>query len=258
MKVLMIHGNGGANTRFSMFKEIYHSDSSPIFEPYFPELPGFEGRPLHSNNPDWEPFISTLQNIIKPFASDDWVLYGHGIGGSMLLEWANIGFTLDGVNPWKPFAVLLHAPVGASLSKRWFPKIMKFKPIRFFLHWLIYQKSMQPIWERRLFLEPENIPINIRNQFFEDYKNCEAFPIFFDLIQPEWYEKVKHKTSDQPFHFLWGRKERVIKSRFLDFWKADFPLGMFTIIDNWDHFPMLDDVADFYTFFKQYIAQLKS
>ena len=104
---------------------------------------------------------------------------------------------------------------------------------------------MRPIWKKRLFLQPEEIDSVILDRFFDDYAQCAAFPVFFDLITVDWYRKVREKIGQEPFHFIWGGKERVVQAKHLGLWKADFSQSTFSVVDDWDHFPMLDDPLDF-------------
>ena len=102
MNVLFIHGNGGANARFDLFKKIHETDRDSDFKLFFPELPGFEGRPLGNSKKGWPIFIESLQKLIISKKNEQWILYGHGIGGSILLEWANIQFQLSKEEAWSP------------------------------------------------------------------------------------------------------------------------------------------------------------
>jgi len=111
---------------------------------------------------------------------------------------------------------------------------------------MVYTPFLQSYWEKKLFLHPEKIPTKLKNQFFTDYKNCEAFEVFFDLITPKWYQNTLAKINQQPFIFLWGDKERVVASKYLTYWQNDFPKASFTTISGWDHFPMFDTPIDFY------------
>lgn len=246
IKLLLIHGNGGASSRFNSLLEIYNQQEEKKFVPYIPQLPGFENRPIEDSTKGWDIFISALQSTVEEAGPENWFLYGHGIGGSMLLEWAARGWGLPSDSEWKPKFVMLHAPVGASLSERWFPKVMKNRSIRALIHWMIYQNWLRSFWEKKLFLEPKNIPLKIRQQFFQDYKECRAFPIFFDLITTSWYKETKAKIKDESFYFIWGKLERVIASQYISLWKRDFPNAIFDVVENWDHFPMLDNPKDFY------------
>lgn len=242
--LLLLHGNGGATSRFRLFRDEVTRQEWPI-RVVVPELPGFEGRPLPDTPAGWAPFLEAVAAAVAPYATERWAVYGHGIGGSLLLEWAARGWPLpDGV-PFTPERVLLHAPVGASLQHRFFPRLMRPRPLRSFIHWLIYQPALQTLWERKLFLFPERIPAELRRQFFTDYRQCAAFPVFFDLITPAWYRSVLDRLTAADFHFIWGERERVIASQFVDYWRRDFPAARFTIVPDWDHFPMLEQVPDF-------------
>ncbi|MEL6660581.1 MAG: alpha/beta hydrolase [Bacteroidota bacterium] len=244
MNLLLVHGNGGANARFQLFRMIAQEQGAS-YNIHLPELPGFEGRPLPTTGAPWSWFLDALAETVAN-ADGPWVYYGHGIGGSILLEWAKQGWTNSKGQTFKPQKVLLHGIIGASLEHRLFPKLMKPLLIRQTMKALIATPALRPIWERKLFLEPKAIPENLRRQFFEDYRRCAAFSLFFDLITPAWYQEVKSTIGQETFHFLWGDKERVIASKFLAYWQNDFPNSEFTIIEGWDHFPMLEQPQEFY------------
>ncbi|MEL6835415.1 MAG: alpha/beta hydrolase [Bacteroidota bacterium] len=244
MNLLLVHGNGGANARFQLFRMIAQEQGAS-YNIHLPELPGFEGRPLPTTGAPWSWFLDALAETVAD-ADGPWVYYGHGIGGSILLEWAKQGWTNSKGQAFKPQKVLLHGIIGASLEHRFFPKLMKPLLIRQTMKALIATPALRPIWERKLFLEPKAIPENLRQQFFEDYRRCAAFSLFFDLITPAWYQEVKSTIGQETFHFLWGDKERVIASKFLAYWQNDFPNSEFTIIEGWDHFPMLEQPQEFY------------
>ena len=230
MNLLLLHGNGGANSRFRLVAELHLERGDRSKTLHLPLLPGFEGRPLVRDKKDeWRPFLEALAHVVSKEAEQEWVFYGHGIGGSILLEWAarNWQYAPEG---FQPKQIVLHAPIGASLEHRFFPKLMKPKPVRKLIHWMIYQPWLRKRWKKKLFLHPERIPRDLIVRFFVDYKNCEAFPLFFDLITPSWYRKVQSKLKDQKFYFLWGEKERVVASQYLDYWRRDFPKSDFEIV----------------------------
>ncbi|MEN0003904.1 MAG: alpha/beta hydrolase [Bacteroidota bacterium] len=245
MNLLLVHGNGGANARFQLFTAKAEAQNAP-YTIHLPKLPGFEGRPLPETGEPWSWFLEALAEAVEGVAGE-WVYYGHGIGGSILLEWAKRGWRNQAGEAFVPKEVILHGIIGASLQYRFFPKLMKPKLMRNLIHYLISAPFLQQRWEKKLFLYPERIPADLRQQFFADYKRCAAFPVFFDLITPAWYSEVQAAIGNQPFHFLWGSRERVIASKFLAYWKNDFPNARFTIIEGWDHFPMLEQVDEFYT-----------
>lgn len=246
MNLLLVHGNGGANARFELFRAEAQKANAP-FRIHLPLLPGFEGRPLAQAGKPWSWFLDALaETVAQEWDSEPWVFYGHGIGGSMLLEWARRGWQDSHGRVFKPQKVILHGVIGASLEQRFFPKLMQPTIVRRLIKMMIASPVFRPFWEKHLFLRPKEIPNYLRRQFFEDYRRCDAFPLFFDLITPDWYRSVKQALKEEPFHFLWGSKERVVASKYLQLWQQDFPKGEFTIIEGWDHFPMLEQPTSFY------------
>lgn len=224
---------------------------------HFPVLPGFEGRPLLADPDGWKPFLEALGTTVAGREGEAWLFYGHGIGGSLLLEWAARNWSVAGPASITPQQVVLHSPIGASLQYRFFPKLMRPAPVRQLIRWMVYQPFLQRFWERRLFRHPSKIPEGLRRQFFEDYKRCQAFPVFFDLITPVWYQAVLPRTGDYPFHFLWGDRERVVASRYLRYWQHDFPQAEFELVPGWDHFPMLDEPESFYRKLMELIGRVE-
>ncbi|MCI4669361.1 MAG: alpha/beta hydrolase [Bacteroidia bacterium] len=241
-EILMLHGNGGGKTRFKPFLTHIHKREMSL-SVHVPELSGFDGRPLEKSNDYWGLFIKEMGSLIDP--TKDWVLYGHGIGGSMILEWAYRDFILPDGSHFKPKKIVLHAIIGASLHKRFFPQLMKPLWIRHTMKGMISNPILRPLWVRRLFRDPSRIPSKILHRFFDDYAQSEAFSVFFDMIDVPWYNKVREKLSEEEFFFIWGERERIIKSKYLDLWKQDFPNSDFVVVPEWDHFPMLDEVEDF-------------
>lgn len=239
--LLLLHGNGGGYTRFVPFLELFKNRPQTDFRAIVPELPGFDGRPLPSAQPGWAPFLEALQRTIAQHPNARWVYYGHGIGGSLLLEWARQGWIMPGGGSAPPEKTILHGCIGASLEHRFFPKLMRPMPIRRLMQRIIAWPPLRPVWEKRLFQYPQRIPEKVRQQFFQDYSRCAAFPVFFDLITPDWYQRIKKELSASDFHFIWGSEERVVAARYLRLWKQDFPRSTFDIVEGWDHFPMLDE-----------------
>lgn len=237
----MLHGNGGSKTRFLPFLSQVQEDA-PDIRVHLPAFSGFDERPLPKVDDYWSLFLTELQEVVpeQPF-----VVYGHGIGGSILLEWAARDFRFPDGSQRIPQQVILHSIIGASLHKRRFPKLMRPKWVRVVMRSAIAAPLLQPIWEKRLFRKPYEIPVELRTQFFADYARCAAFGVFFDMITPSWYRQVQQQLQDQSFYFLWGDGERVVRSAYLPLWQTDFPHGIFELVPEWDHFPMLDDPPAF-------------
>lgn len=250
MNLLMLHGNGGAGARFQLFLEALHKSDAEI-NPVIPQLPGFEGRPLPKSGDYWSLFLKAIEDAIIDKLHEPWVFYGHGIGGSILLEWAARDWLMTNGQSILPKQVILHGCIGASLEHRLFPKLMKPFLLRKFIHWLIYQPWLRRRWERKLFLFPDRIPGAVRHQFFEDYRRCDAFTVLFDLINANWYRAVQKRVGEKAFYFLWGEKERVVAAKHLQYWRKDFPKATFDIVPEWDHFPMLDQPEAFCDYLTQ-------
>jgi pimeloyl-ACP methyl ester carboxylesterase len=255
MKLLMVHGNGGATARFSLFAKELEKEDTPWCEVVLPKLRGFEGRPIPPDTPLWDGLLEDIGQSLQGNTTSDWIFYGHGIGGSILLEAAHRGWAFAPGIQVVPKQVILHAPIGATLSKRWFPKLMKPNWVRTSMKWLVAHPALRPVWEKRLFLYPDRIPKDLRQTFFADYRRCDAFAPFFDLITTSWYEQIQSSVEGYPFHFLWGTEERVVASKFVTYWKNDFPNSRFTLVDGWDHFPMLDTPEAFHQYLKEMILQ---
>lgn len=244
MHLLLLHGNGGSRTRFLPFLDQIKR-LRPDWTVVIPALSGFDGRPLPAAENYWDLFLSEIERDLAPYPTENWVLYGHGIGGSLLMEWAGRGYCLPGGREMVPTQVILNSVIGASLHKRFFPQLMKPSWIRRSMQRLIAAPWMQPVWERRLFQQPEQIDADLRRQFFADYAHCEAFSVFFDLITVEWYRQLRPRIADQPFYFLWGENERIVEAKYLSLWRSDFPQACIESVPGWDHFPMLDQPEEF-------------
>jgi pimeloyl-ACP methyl ester carboxylesterase len=245
MHLLLLHGNGGASSRFQLLLQAWQDRTD--LHPVIPALSGFEGRPLPelpTHEDYWDLLIEEMGAAIDPVA-DDWVLYGHGIGGSLLMAWAARGYPLPGGGYLRPQRVIMNSVIGASLGQRWFPQLMKPLWVRQAIQRLVAAPVMRPFWERRLFQQPSHLPVALRRQFFADYGRCAAFPLMFDLITEDWYEQVLPQIQQQPFHFLWGQRERVVQAKYLQYWRRDFPKATFEVMAGWDHFPMLDQPEAF-------------
>jgi len=244
MHVLLLHGNGGSRTRFQPLLAQLHQ-GHPEVQAVIPKLSGFDGRPLPPDRDYWDLFLSEIEQALGDAGAKDWVFYGHGIGGSLLMELAGRGYAFPSGQTVVPRRVILNSVIGASLHKRFFPQLMKPLGVRKTMQQLVAAPLLQPIWEQRLFQHPGRIPYPLRQQFFADYAQCEAFPVFFDLITAEWYRALLPRIDQQPFHFLWGSHERVVQAKYLKLWRNDFPRATFEVIEGWDHFPMLDQPEEF-------------
>src|SRR6185503_7883020 len=112
LTLIALPGNGGGGFRFERVR------------PYLPAnlrfraitLPGFAGLPANPTLRSLADYARYLRNSLaaepRPL-----ILLGHGIGGSLALEFAqHFAAEIDGL--------ILHAPVGARLESRLFPRLM--------------------------------------------------------------------------------------------------------------------------------------
>ena len=227
--LIAVHGNGGGAFRFA-----------PLL-PFIPEqinfhavtLPGFGRIPL-------DPAIQTLSHY------GDWlqqyivalprprVLLGTGIGGT---------FAIDVVQRYANDidALILHAPVGTRLEKRWFPRLMRLPGMTEAGRRILSAEALRPISERLLFRG--SIPPQHLDAFYNGYRDCAAFGRMFDIITPDWFATLQ--PQQMPTALLWGELERVLTLDQLADYKRLFPNHLVHTEPNWDHFPTLEQPSAF-------------
>jgi pimeloyl-ACP methyl ester carboxylesterase len=160
------------------------------------------------------------------------VLLGHGIGGSILLEFAqHYAGEVDGL--------ILHAPVGARLKRRLLPRLMKFPGAREFGRRLFYAPLTRPIFKRLLFSQP--VPSDYLDRFFDDYRRCAVFGQMFDLITAEWFNSLQ--PAYLPTALLWGEREWILSIDQLQDYQRLCPNHVIRTAPDWDHFPMIEQPA---------------
>lgn len=157
------------------------------------------------------------------------LLLGHGIGGAFVLE-------LMQHQPTAVEGIILHAPVGARLEARRFPKLMQPPVMRALGKWLFTARFMRPVWRRLLFQQPP--PAVYLDQFFAEYRRCTVFGQMFDLITADWFKGLRPCAVRAGL--LWGARERVLKVEQVADYKALLPRHCVRIVPDWDHFPMIE------------------
>ncbi len=232
LTIVAVHGNGGGSTRFDRVGE--HLPSHITFAAI--DLPGFNGVPVDPALRDVAGYADRLAELIEQHRDDaPVVVLGHGIGGSIALDLASR-------RPDAMQALLLHAPVGADLDTRLFPKIMSTKPVRELIRRMIPARPLRPIW-RKLFF-PIGAPKADTDTFFEGYRNCASFGQMFEIIDVEWFTALDPVASI-PVTLLWGEHDRVLKSGQTDAIAAKAPHATTVIEPGWDHFPMLEQPEEY-------------
>ena len=225
--LVAVHGNGGGGFRFA--RVLAHVPDSIRFEAI--TLPGFGGRPgdpALRTLPDYaEALWREIEHLPRPI-----VVLGHGIGGSIALDMVQ-RHDIDGL--------ILHAPVGTRLEKRWFPRLMKPEPVRALIKWGISSRVTRPLIGRRFF--SRNVPTDYRNQFLDEYGRADAFSQMFDIITPEWWNGLA--PIDVPSLMLWGSDDRVLGADQVADYRALLPQAWTDVVPGWGHFPMVEGPAEY-------------
>lgn len=222
--LIALHGNGGGAFRFARTA------------PYMPSniqfvaltLPGFADQPADPKLTSLHAYAERLLELLTVYPHPK-VLLGHGIGGAIALELVQFAPTsLDGV--------ILHAPVGARLDQRRFPKLMQPLIVRKLGQWAFSAPLLRPLWRRLLFTA--DVPTDYLAQFFDEYRRCKVFAQMFDLITAEWFSTLQ--PIQIPAGLLWGAQERILNVEQLEDYKALLPQHIVKIVPDWDHFPMIE------------------
>jgi pimeloyl-ACP methyl ester carboxylesterase len=222
--VVALPGNGGGAFRFERIK------------PYLPAgirfqaitLPGCAGSPRNPALQSLRDYANHLRSVIAP-EPRPLILLGHGIGGSLALEFAqHFAADIDGL--------ILHAPVGARLESRLFPRLMRLPGARALGQWLFSARLTRPLFKRLLFSHP--VPPAYVDRFFDEYRRCAVFGQMFELITPAWFNSLR--PVDLPAALLWGERERILAVDQLNDYRALLPHHFSRTIPTWDHFPMIE------------------
>lgn len=224
LTIIALPGNGGGAFRFERVKP--YIPAGVGFQPV--TLPGFAGRPA-------DPTLHTLRDYVvylremTAAAPRPLVLLGHGIGGSLALEFAQyFAAEIDGL--------ILHAPVGTRLDSRLFPRLMALPGARGLGQWLFSTRFTRPLFKRLLFSQP--IPTDYLNRFFDEYRRCTVFGQMFSLITPAWFNSLH--PVDIPTALLWGERERILRVDQLNDYRTLLPRHLIRTVPGWDHFPMIE------------------
>ena len=225
--LVAVHGNGGGGFRFARVEP--HVSDRIRFEAV--TLPGFGGRPgdpTLQSLPDYaEALWREIEHLPRPL-----VVLGHGIGGSI---------ALDMVQRHEVDALILHAPVGTRLERRWFPRLMKPEPVRSLIKWGISSRLTRPLVGRRFF--SRDVPVDYRNDFLDEYGRADSFSQMFDIITAEWWNALA--PVEMPALMLWGSDDRVLGADQVADYRALLPRAWTDVVLGWGHFPMVEGPADY-------------
>lgn len=224
LTLVAVHGNGGGGFRFERIKPFLLPQTR--FQAV--TLPGFAGLPALPDLQSLGDYARYLHSLIHNFPRP-LVLLGHGIGGSIVLEYAqHYALTLD--------ALILHAPVGTRLNTRLFPRLMRLPGMRRLGQQVFASPLSRPVLKRLLFSEP--VPPAYLDRFFGEYGQCQVFGQMFDLITADWFAGL-HPVGC-PAALLWGEQERVLSVDQLADYQALLPQAITHTVPGWDHFPMIE------------------
>lgn len=137
--------------------------------------------------------------------------------------------------------LILHAPVGAHLDQRRFPKLIKAPGVGWMAQTLIGSPLLRPFW-RRLFFEAP-LEDEFVNEFFEGYRRCRAFTQMFELITHSWWCGLHPMTV--PTVILWGGRERLLSPDQSSPFVELLPNSRLEILPHWRHFPMIEQPLEF-------------
>ncbi len=227
--VVALHGNGGGAFRFARI--LPHLPPDVHFQAV--TLPGFAAQPADAALRTMRDYACYLRDAVVAEPRPR-VLLGHGIGGSIALEFAqHFPGEIDGM--------ILHAPVGARLETRFFPRLMALPGARALGQRLIASPLMRPFFTRLFFTQP--IPSDDLERFFDGYRQCAVFAQMFALITPAWFHALS--PVKVPSILLWGRRERVLSVKHARDYDHVLPDNELHIVSHWDHFPMLEQPEDY-------------
>lgn len=238
MNLLLLYGNGGSQHRFAPFIKSLESKDTQI-QIHIPELSGFEDRPLDkaSNFVYWNTFLNEICKVVETKLEEDWVFYGQDVGAAILLELASRDWVFPNGYILRPKQVILH-----SCSKKASTKLFVSEGvIKSLMNKVFGDKNS---WEKRFFQNPDNVSEERKKQFFEDQKNCKAFPIFTNMLTEEWYNGLKSKNWYKEFYFVWGLKEKQEEEE-RAIWKKDFPKSTFILVPEWSEYVMIEHPEKF-------------
>ena len=222
--VVAVHGNGGGGFRFSLLPELL----APNVALRAVTLPGFGGRPLPSKPFSLTMLTDALADELETIPGRR-VLLGHGIGGSIALQL--LGDRADLAD-----ALILHAPVGAHLDTRLFPKVMARPAVRAAVQRIIAAAPTRLVASRLLF---RSAPQGFADRFLAEYGRCAAFGAMFDALTADWFDALE--PVGLPAAIVWGERDRVLDVGHVAAFEALLPASRRIVVDGWGHFPMIDE-----------------
>lgn len=232
LTIIAVHGNGGGAMRF----ELTAPHAPPGIAWRSVTLPGFEGTADRPELTTMAAYGAVLAEQVAEIIAGQGdahapaVVLGHGIGGSIAL--AMLQQQPDIVD-----GLILHAPVGARLDTRLFPRIMSIRGAKPVARRLIASRLLRPMWRRLFFDAP--LDRAYLDRFFDEYRRCAPFARMFDIITAPWFDSLDPVRV--PTVLLWGSGDRVLDADQMHAFRRVAPSARHEIVEGWDHFPMIED-----------------
>jgi pimeloyl-ACP methyl ester carboxylesterase len=228
--VLHFGGNGHCFARVQAASDaLEHRGVRLVDVPY----PGFEGRSRASS---LSQFLDDLANFYAVCEPRPRLCYASGIGGL-------IAFSLRALGRLET-PMILQAPVLWGLRRRWFPRLMRYSPVRRTLQHLFSLRAFQHHFVARYFLKSPDT--ELMRHFFEGYARCSAFAQLFEWLSPSWLTELEARFKEHPerlrdISVWWGDQDHVIGVKELRETErvlgVQWPLVWFP---RWGHYPMIE------------------
>lgn len=231
LAIIAIHGNGGGGFRFDRMHDFIPAG----VELCCPTLPGFADTPRNLSLNCLSDYADVLNAIVENQRAKHKILLGHGIGGSIALDYLQRhARNVDGL--------ILHAPVGALLDKRIFPRLLRLPGVALLGQRIFASPVFRTHFAKKLFVR--TVPADFQDRFFGEYRNCSVFADMFEMINKEWFQALNPVLT--PTTLLWGPKDNVLSDNQLEAFLRLLHQPQIVRPADWAHFPMCD-MPDAYT-----------
>jgi hypothetical protein len=244
MNILAIYGNGGSDNWFVPVIEKSKLLSNRLVW-HVPTLSGFDQKALPESDDYWDTFLNDIYEAVEGKTLEPWVFYAYGSGVGFLLELAARKWTFPNGYILKPRHVVLHAPDVPSYEISLMSRIIDPDGIKMLKRKFKTVKFLQKHWEKKLFVNPEEIDPEIRQKFFRDIKNCPSYKVILDMMDDIWYRRVQSMAWHQQFDIVWSGQDHSGINKQMERWRRDFPKSDFHLVQDWTRYPMLDSVSAF-------------
>lgn len=224
-KLYLLGGNGSMHA--------WWDDARPHFRHKAPvslELPGFgaNASPRYRN---LEELAAALLEMTEPGQE----IFAVGVNGLVVLH-ALLR------QPGHFQQVYLLAPVGAFLWERSFVKLMRIRPLRHLIHFLLQHAPR--LFKRKF--SSQNWTTAQYQRMGDGYKACRAFPAYFDFVNARTALNFFETITDR-IELIWGTRDAVLDEAQAAAWDSILARAelTFSFKQAWGHYPYIDDPEGF-------------